>query len=112
MWASHTRLSEGNIMMRSFAVAMFLLALSQLVGCATYTTPGGAVDLSKIEGFKVREAFERQPAAHFPARMAAVRVQQMGYRSYSGEFIPHGNGAYCVITTRTIETDEDIAKLN
>ncbi len=86
----------------------FLLIIS---GCASYQTPGAGINianLSKADG-EIVELMKREPAAPFPARVAIVRVQASGY--YSRNNRCYGNGQFCVVTTRDIETEEDLAKL-
>lgn len=97
--------------MKRLILLPLLIVLCQLAGCATYRTPGAAADLTGIEGYKVREAFERRPAAHFPAHVAIVRIQATGYRNGNDHVAAYGGGAYCVLTTREIEQDEDLARL-
>ncbi|HEX8340870.1 MAG TPA: hypothetical protein VF624_08175 [Tepidisphaeraceae bacterium] len=84
-------------------VALAVVALAQ-VGCATYTTPGGPANLSKVNRTDVAEAFRREPAAQFPAKLAIVRLQQSGYRSQTRE--AYGAGNYSVLTDRDVETDD------
>lgn len=84
-----------------------------LAGCgSTYTTPGAGVSLGAIsEGDKdISAAFQREAAVTFPARMAVVRVASAGYRSYSNDSA-YGSGAFAIVTTRDIETDESLERL-
>lgn len=88
--------------MRILITLVALLA----AGCASYTTPGSAVDISKIDRTDVAEAMARQPAAMFPARIAIVRVQAPDYRSHSSQ--PLATGAFSVVTTQDLLTDEQV----
>ena len=51
------------------------LATLFLVGCASYRTPGGGVSIPELTTPSVAEALARKPAATWPARLIAVRVQ-------------------------------------
>ncbi|HEV2083184.1 MAG TPA: hypothetical protein VGR32_12145 [Brevundimonas sp.] len=90
-------------------LALIALAASLLAACSTYTTPGAGVPLGSIVGTDVAEAMAREPAAVFPSRMAVVRVAAPGYQSYSNSAV--GAGAFSVVTTRDIETDENFERL-
>jgi hypothetical protein len=87
----------------------FILSLSTtlfLCSCASYITPGRQADLSTFTDPSVKKAFVARPAIKFPANLAVVRIQESGYRSESAQGV--GSGAYSVVTTRDIETEEDI----
>jgi hypothetical protein len=84
-------------------------------GCATYTTPGGGMDLQDLVApdADIAERMQAEPAAVFPARIAVARVQAPGYYSRSMDSC-YGKGRYCVLTTRDVEpeaTFERLAKL-
>jgi hypothetical protein len=89
--------------MRKLVVVSSLLLL--VCGCAHYRTPGGGVSIPAITDSTIAQSLSRQPAAQFPASVIVARVQASGYR------YGYGNGAYSVVTTREIETDEDFAQL-
>jgi len=91
----------------SLVVAMAAL----LTACSTYTTPGAGVSLGAItEGDSdIAATMARQPAMTFPARLAIVRVAATGYRSGSNDSV--GIGAFAIVTTRDIETDESFTRL-
>lgn len=85
------------------------LALS---ACASYTTPGKGVNiqhLSAADG-SIADLMKVEPASPFPARLTLARVQSSGYRSMSNQC--YGEGQFCVITTRDVESDASIEKLN
>lgn len=91
--------------------AVVLACLTLLAGCAQrYMTPGEGVDVSAIVDSNVREAMGAKPTASFPATVAVVRVQGSGYRSYSNS--GYGWGAFSVVTTRDIESAEDLERLD
>jgi hypothetical protein len=101
------RSSVGSALLRISSVALVLLTLS----CASYRTPGAGLSAGNLAAADadIAELMTRVPAAEFPARLAIVRVQSAGYYSYSNQC--YGQGRYCVVTTRDIETDSDIAKI-
>ncbi|WP_305483894.1 hypothetical protein [Brevundimonas sp.] len=94
--------------MRPIVIAALLALVS---ACSTYTTPGAGVSLGSIaeQDGDISEAYQREPAATFPAHMAVVRVASSGYRSGSTGSV--GTGAFSVVTTRDIETEESLARL-
>ena len=51
-------------------MGLFVLAVVSVSGCASYTTPGGPVDLSGIQSADIRELMSREPAATFPASLS------------------------------------------
>lgn len=85
------------------------LATLFLAACSTYRTPGSGVSIPELTTPSVADALARKPAAPWPARIIAVRVQGAGYESYTNR--GHGRGRYSVITTRDIETEADFARL-
>lgn len=93
--------------------AFNILALGMvlvLTGCAaSYTTPGGSVQLSQIADSDIGKLMSTEPAATFPANIAIARIQASGYKSY--KLSSYGTGRYSVVTTREVETDEDFEKL-
>jgi hypothetical protein len=99
--------NTGSVLLRISSAALVLLTVS----CASYRTPGAGVsagNLATADG-DIAELMSRVPAAEFPVRLAIVRVQSTGYYSYSNQC--YGQGRFCVVTTRDIETDSDIAKI-
>jgi hypothetical protein len=90
-----------------------LLISSLLCACATYQTPGAGVNVGELSKSDqdIAEAMERKPMAHFPARIAVVRLESPNYNSYSNNHQCWGKGSYCVVTTRDIEKEEDYLSL-
>lgn len=87
-------------------------------GCAAYATPGRAADLRTLGVSRERDTqtdvsvaskLDKRPLAAFPAALAVVRVQAPGYHSRTSE--GWGHGAYSVVTTRDIESDESFRRL-
>ncbi len=88
---------------------IFLLPI--ITGCATYQTPGAGVNipnLSKSDA-DIRDLFNVEPAAPFPARIAIARVQASGYSSRSNQC--YGSGQFCVVTTRDIEPEDSFKRI-
>jgi hypothetical protein len=85
-------------------------------GCAHYSVPGRAADMSafgarQLEGSdpSIVASQAKQPLARFPTAVAAVRVQAPGYRSESA--VAWGQGRYCIVSTRDVEKDSQIERL-
>lgn len=96
--------------MKTLILAAACLAL--LGACAThYTTPAAGVSLAAIseKDEDIAEAFKREPAITFPARLAIARVAAPGYRSMTNT--SYGSGAFSVVTVRDIESEDALAKL-
>lgn len=81
-----------------------------LSGCASYTTPGGPVDLTGIQSADIEELMSREAAATFPALVAVARVQSSGYESLTVE--TYGNGSYVVVTNRELMSDSRIQEIS
>lgn len=92
---------------RSVIIAWILLGIS---GCASYTTPGGPVDLAGIQSADIKELMSREAAATFPASVAFVRVQSAGYQSQTAE--TYGAGRYVVLTNRELMSDARIEEIS
>ena len=58
----------------------------------------------------IAEAFKREPAITFPARLAVARVASSGYRTLTNE--GYGQGAFGVITVRDVESEDAIRELS
>ncbi|MDP4944631.1 hypothetical protein [Alishewanella sp. SMS8] len=95
--------------MKIYKAVMLSLAIT-LSGCASYTTPGGSVQLSQLADSDINELMSKKPAASFPANMSVARVQAPGYQSYKVNSF--GTGRYSVITTREVESDDDFIRLS
>jgi hypothetical protein len=95
--------------MRIYKAVMLFLAIT-LSGCASYTTPGGSVQLSQLADSDINELMSKKPAASFPANISVARVQAPGYQSYKVNSF--GTGRYSVITTREVESDDDFIRLS
>jgi hypothetical protein len=95
--------------MRIYTVVILSLAIV-LSGCASYTTPGGSVQLSQLADADINELMSKKPAASFPANISVARVQAPGYQSY--KVSSFGTGRYSVITTREVESEDDFIRLS
>jgi len=98
--------------MRNLGVVT-LLGLVLSCGCARYVTPGTRADLAALTAPNLQAAFAAEPAAAFPASIAAVRIQSSDYtnhylRTHGGK---HGHGRYSVITTREVEEQTQFERL-
>jgi hypothetical protein len=96
-----------NLAWKSLLPAVLLLA-----GCATYTTPGAGVNMDSLSlaDPEIADAFDAEPAARFPARIALARVQASGY-SARGTACYYGGGTFCVVTARDIESEASYTRL-
>lgn len=92
--------------MRHFFSVLFLLLLSS---CASYTTPGGGVQLSSLSDKDINEIMAQKPAAQFPVNLAIARIQAPGYKNY--HLASFGTGRYSVVTTREVESEDDFNKI-
>ncbi len=90
-------------------LVLLWLALG-LVGCASYTTPGGPVDLTGIQSADIRELMSREAAAEFPAGLSFARVQSPDYRSMTAE--TYGNGSFLVVSNREFMTDATLETMS
>ena len=94
-------------MARILAILLILIFISS---CASsYVTPGGYVNLSKVQDTEIKETYELKPTANFPAYIAFTRIQESGYSSYSNR--GYGSGSFSVITNREVESDSDIERI-
>lgn len=94
----------------SLGKLVLLMGLIALSGCATYTTPGGPVNLTGINSPEIHDLMARDPAAEFPARIAFARVQSANYRSRTA-FL-YGYGEYSVVTNREFMSDEYVQRMS
>ena len=98
------------------AVLLGAVLSATLGGCGSrYVTPGRAADFRAL-GITESEQAERtgdtiaadmakRPAANFPATIAAIRVQDRGYRSYSSQ--GHDVGSFSIVSVHDREKQED-----
>jgi hypothetical protein len=95
--------------MKHFILAACAALLS---ACASYVTPSAGVSTASIaeKDVDIRDAFQREPAMAFPARLAIARVASSGYSSRTNR--GYGEGAFSVLTVRDIETEESFEKLS
>jgi len=100
-------------------VVLFTGFLVAGAGCAHYAPPGRGANMAALgvtpaaqqalADPSIRQAFDKKPLASFPTGVAVARVQEPGYRSETAE--SWGTGAYSIVTTRDVETDEQGARL-
>jgi len=96
---------NGRALLLKIVAATLLFAS----GCASYTTPGGPVDLTGIQSADIRELMSREAAATFPASVTFARVQSQGYESRTAE--TYGGGKYVVVTNRELLSDTDVEEM-
>lgn len=94
--------------MRAIRIGL-LGVLLVLGGCASYTTPGGSVQLSELADSDINALMSKEPVANFPVSISIARVQAPGYQSYKTNSF--GSGRYSVVTTREVESEEDFQRL-
>ena len=100
---------------KTYRVSMLVtcaVAIITIEGCQrAYVTPGRGVSMASLAhaDADIAARMKRQPQSLFPARVAVVRVQEPGYRSYRCE--SYGDGRFSVVTTRDIEKDADWTRL-
>ncbi|MGN6368640.1 MAG: hypothetical protein ACTHN5_10295 [Phycisphaerae bacterium] len=113
--------------MRHILTLILSLAFSLLTGCASYTTPGGPADFSKLgltpdqkaalTDASVQRILDKKPLLTFPASIAVARVQAPDYTNYYFShriyYAPYSghDSAYSIVTTPDVETDADLDKL-
>ncbi len=90
-------------------VTLWLCLSGVFISCASYVTPGGPADFTTLTDPKLKKAYQSRPAAKFPANVAAIRVQAVGYQSDSLRGFGHGN--YSVVTSLDVETEDDIIRM-
>lgn len=95
--------------MKRFKAVAILALLALVHGCASYTTPGGGVQISNLTEADIGELLSKEPAATFPANIAVARIQAPDYESY--RVSSFGTGRYSVVTTREVESEEDFERL-
>jgi hypothetical protein len=95
---------------RLISSALLAWILFGLAGCASYTTPGGPVDLTGIQSADIQELMSREAAATFPASVSFARVQSPGYESLTAE--TYGNGSYVVVTNRELMSDARVEEIS
>lgn len=95
-------------------IQIILFSILLLVsGCTHYVTPGDKADLTQLAPVDVQEGFQREPSNPFPASIVAVRVQGRNYSNHnlSRTGGVHGDGNFTVITTREVESEADMARI-
>jgi hypothetical protein len=80
-------------------------------GCAHYTTPGRAANLTAIDRSDIRREMEREPAVSFPARLAILRVQAPDYRSQTYAGAGPRAGEFSVLTVQELLRAEQLAAM-
>jgi hypothetical protein len=90
---------------------LLLTLVASLAGCTEYATPrrdgSAGADLRTLaaDSAPVASALARRPMAQFPTNIAIVRVQSPG----AGQ--GYGQGRYAVVSTRDVETADQVQRL-
>ncbi|HEX8323402.1 MAG TPA: hypothetical protein VF595_05760 [Tepidisphaeraceae bacterium] len=81
-------------------------------GCSRYATPGGPAPIAALRQTDsyLQSSYEAKPLATFPAFIAIARVQGNDYKSRTAQ--SYGHGAFRIVTTRDVESDAAIGRLN
>ncbi|MEX8498171.1 MAG: hypothetical protein AB3X41_00905 [Leptothrix ochracea] len=102
-------------LLRGMMALGLALSSSLLVSCANYRTPGMGLAVHEMaesghpENSDLDSAMQPQPAAMLPLRLVLVRIQRAGYPSM---YEPcYGNGRYCVLTVREVESNADLEQM-
>lgn len=108
--------------MRAYLATITLFAMIALfqTGCVSYTVPGpgarmetfGVVtpgERERLTDQQIQRELELKPLVTFPANLCVAHVQGVDYRNAYGR--AYGRGAYSVVTTREVETDEHFKRL-
>jgi hypothetical protein len=69
-----------------------------------------AEDRAKGTELGIAQVLDKKPLASFPTSIAVVRVQAPGYVSHTGR--GWGGGQYSILTTRDVEREEDVKRIN
>src|SRR5690349_10493250 len=99
---------------------LIALLLIVVTGCASYTAPGRAAKMEALGATAeaqargtdawIKSEMNRKPLASFPASVAVARVQAAGYTNYNRP-ATCGTGSFTVVTTRDVETPEQMDRL-
>ncbi len=101
-------------------ILLFVFAASIQSGCESYVVPGPAAQMQafgvvppgereQLTDHQIRQELSRKPLATFPANLCVAHVQGASYRNWYGR--AYGRGAYSVITTREVQTEEHLKRL-
>jgi len=99
---------------RNLAGWSLIVTLLCAWGCASaYLPPSGRADLKGITSLSMQDSFAAEPTAQFPTGIAVVRVQTSRYQNYHTRHHGgvHGEGRFSVVTTREVEADLDIERI-
>ena len=66
--------------------------------------------ISDLADADINELMSRKPDAEFPAHVVIARIQAPKYQSQGAE--GYGSGRYNVVTTREVESEEDIDRIS
>lgn len=105
--------------MKAIGIFSVLISLAAC-GCTSYTTPGRGANFKELglspqarrdaTDFAPQEALDKKPLATFPTAIAVVRIQSPGY--YARGCPTYGTGRYTIVTSRTVEREDQIERLS
>jgi hypothetical protein len=112
-----------TVSVRPRLAAFFSVPLAMLTfllgGCAQYVTPGRGAEMAALgvtpearqqqTDDSIARSLGKRPLAQFPTGIAAARVQAPGYQSATAQ--SWGTGRYSIVTTRDVETPEQVERL-
>ena len=98
--------------MRFHSSPMWIAAAASLSlsACVTYLTPGAGAPMSTLTTAASGDMHKLAPSLQLPARIAFVRVQAAGYRSFGTEGF--GDGNCSVILAHEVETADDLSSMS
>jgi hypothetical protein len=91
---------------RAASLCFVFAALASLCGCVNYLTPGPAAPVGALARAHDGDLNNAVPEAQFPARLAIVRIQAPGYRSFDVQSV--GSGSFSVVYVHEVEKDSDL----
>ena len=104
----------------AMSVAILGAVAMWTTGCAEYATPGRAADLRAVGVTQamvaggteagIEQQLNKRPLAALPTGIAVARLQAPGYESMTAKGF--GQGRYSVVTTRDVEPESAVARLN
>ena len=104
---------------RGVVIALFGAAML-VEGCSEYVTPGRGADLRVVgvtpemvasgTDVSIELQLKKKPLAALPTGIAVARLQAPGYQSETAR--GYGSGRYSVVTTRDVEPEDAVERLN
>lgn len=83
--------------------------LLSMVGCASYTTPGGPAQLAALTEPQFAQTLSATPSLQGVARVAIAHVQDSGYRNLRQQ--GYGQGTFSLVLEREVESESDLRQI-